>query len=487
MKLKIFSFLNKKGVYVLGFLCGVLLSLFMMFSVYAGEYIPQYGLTAICDWVGKDGISHTIFVDSNDSFLIAGFVAPNGSYAFRTNSDVMFCTTNLMNCDYYSGSDSPTKDSGVSPWEYSGTPVVYMPMFDTEKHRDMYLEGTLSNEEIKQYCLNYDYYVEMNTSYSFDESFPYFDRAVMELNNNDSVTYTSAMSDNMQSAFYDLCAKKISKDGEETDTDHYIPYIEFHAVALYANDSQLGIFNQAMMKSGSVADASVFDEIVQFDNNGKILASGYYGDSSYSGAGGRHSSSIIGIASTSPLMAVAVDDIGVQDKVSSFPKLVRTLSASSSINNNSTLGEILLGNGIASNNSYTLIGYAADVCINFYDVSTGNYVYSRDTYTYTWTFSALQQRYGSGTNSYNENGTMYGDTFQFDNQKVDTGSNWVQYDRDYVTNFVKQGFGLTGNDGYLILMGMLLTQIPSFIWVLIGMTISIYIGFLLFKLLVQFL
>lgn len=503
-RLNILQFFSKKGAFWIGVIVAVLVGcLFPVLkaSAYSADsYTPSGATCLLYTYVDSNNSSHEVWAD----FLTVQGVPNDG------NIRVAFCPGRnrpvASNVEYksydigvFQNADGTTYTHKISDYKglvnVSNVPsnaVLAIPVFSDYEKLQGYIAGTVDISE----CDNYsELQVNKETVSGVNDSLPYFDSSVMKLNQNDSVTYNSAMSADMQTEFYNMCAKAADKDGTGEDTEHYKAYVEFSASALYANNQALGVFNSTALKlAGTTAPGGKdkLDEIIQFDPAGRVKVSAYSSSNSVvAGALGGSSvgtslvKAMFSIDNTAPLIAVSVDDITLGDKNTSFPAVVRNLSAPSSISDSSSVFDnILLGGVFDAGTGYTLVGYAADVRIIYYDVSTEAYTASRDTYTYTWTYTTLQNRYGSGTVSYDSDGNIVSKN-EFDNLNANIGNNWgpdhVEYDEDILTRHIKNGFGLLGQSGILALSQRVFAGFPVWVWVLIGMLISVNIVVIVFK------
>lgn len=394
---------------------------------------------------------------------------------------------------------------GSDPGRFAVSDIVmheitksYVYIFNTGSEASQYLSGNLDAKN----ALNYEDVqesLEANRSYSYDGTYPYFDKSSMVVNKNNTVTYNAAMSEEQRNRYYDLLAMDIDKEGTGTDS-HRIAYMEYYCTAVYADSSQLGIFNNFMLQYGSrdtgfintskIPNANKVDEIIQFDPNGRLKVSGYYGIQ-----GHKHSSGFSGFLGNSPfawsddsaLMAVELDSATPSDKLTVTPSFQKLLQSDDKITDITQYGT-LLGGGVAKVKNYTLIGYACDVRIVV--LENGEYKYSKDTYTYTWLNSAMRDRYGASTSTYDDNGNKSPDSYHFDGNGEETDgtlNNGFEYNMDGIQGFIKSGFRLLDANGFLSLIGNTMNFIPAWVWLFVEAVIAIYVSFLLFKLLVKFL
>lgn len=528
-RLNILQFFSKKGVLAIGLIAGMVLSLFCCQSV----PVSASELGNDPDSIHKPGENNQFPAVSGSVFRFTSWWVAIGqtaervqdfSYDFVQKSNAESVPLLSNTCYYYTteyenrnglgtmyrinievtssfagnhtiewtgqyrdGSAMSTKSSSFNDNHIdflSGIKDLPIYLFESKDMSQKYLRGEISANS----ALNYDAIQKRLEAVSgYDDSLPYFDKAVMELNNNDSVTYTSAMSADMQEQYYNMNIKVIDKDNSEAGEtgEHYRSYVEMYAVAIYASNKDLGVFNNALLKTtGGIANQSKIDDLVKFGSNGKIIVSGMGSrNSSLVSAflNGSMGADIVTLGSTSSLYAVPVDCIQLSDKVTSFPKVVRNLSASSTIDDSSILQAIVWGS--VGTDAYTLIGYAADVRVVYYEVSTGKYIASRDTYTYTWVYHALQDKYGSGTIAYDGAGNIT-DMNSFDNTNVDTGSNWgsvPEYSEASLEQYVKNGFGLLGKNGFFVLTRQVFSFLPLELWILIYFALAVSISIMVLK------
>lgn len=503
-RFNILQLFSKKGVLVLGLVVGMMLSLFccQSVSVSAHEaendsdtiekpadyptgqneygYLLISGFTTGTYWNGYVPISGGLSMDfSPDIEKICLYKDGNGSNdggawtRYRVASAYEKIEANYV-YNWHFGSD---------PGRFAVSDIVmheitksYVYIFNTGSEASQYLSGNLDPSN----ALNYDdLQAQKEVLSGIDDSLPYFDKSVMQLNQNNSVTYQSSMSPDMQTEFYEMCAKVADKDDSGHETEHYNAYVEMTATALYADRKALGLFNSSALElAGTAVNKEKLDDVIQFGSDGRIEVASFVG---HSGGGGRRSltDSMFHEKSDAPLIAVEVDSIALSDRNSSFPGVVRNLSAKQNLVDASLEGYSPLFGTVMEYSAYTLVGYAADVRIIYYDVLAGTYTASRDTYTYTWVYTTLQDRYGSGTIGYDSEGNIVSKN-EFDNLNSDVGGSWgtlpdYEESADGVLNNIKNGFGLLGNNGLLALCQRTFTAIPLWIWVLVGMLISVNI------------
>lgn len=505
-RLNILRFFSKKGVFWIGIIVGICFSclypVLKANAAYVNEYTPTGSTCLLLSYTDDKGHVHEVYAE----FPYVDGVPNNGDIriAFHPGRNRPV----LSNYEYkYYDSGIHERADGTYNYQVSdmtGTGLIsnvrsdaklYIPVFSDYEKFQGYINGTVDISECDNYA---DIKAQEESISGIDDSFPYFDQSVMKLNQNDSVTYQSSMSADMQDQFYQMCAKIPDKNNSAVDTEHYKAYVEMSASALYASNEALGLFNSTALKlAGTTVPGGTdkLDEIIQFDSNGRIKVSGYSSTNSTvaSALGGSMAgqlvNSMFNIDSTSPLVAVAVDDITLSDKNSSFPGVVRNLSAASAINESSSISiytvlENMLIGSVATGTGYTLVGYVADVRVVYYEVATGKYIASRDSYTYTWTYTTLQNRYGSGTVSYDSQGNIIGKT-EFDNITTDVGYQWgpgySDLDEDEVMKRISSGFGLLGKSGMLALSQRVFVGLPVWVWTLIGMLISVNIIVIVFK------
>lgn len=375
-------------------------------------------------------------------------------------------------------------DFGSVLGAYSYMSSVYV--FKDRASARSYLAGNMSESELKSLALNYDKIQESQREYDYDETYPYYDKASIAVNANSTATYNANMSQDMTNRYYELNAKIADKTGN-SDDKHTRAYVEYYAAAIYADSSQLGVFNNYVLQygnsvgslSGTLPNGKKMDEIVKFDSNGRLCVSGY------SGVEERGYKLICKEDTSSYLIAVEIDKVTANDQVLCSPSFQRQLDADLKFTNSGSADGFLFGG--TNSDSYTLIGYCTDIRINI--VQGNKYTYSKDTYTYTWLNSAMRDRYGTKSTTYDNNSISTGENYEFDNNGNGYGGFEIsdQTNMDSMKDYARTGFGLLGKDGYLALTAAALYQVPFFIWQCIGFVICVYGTFVLMKLLVKFL
>lgn len=370
------------------------------------------------------------------------------------------------------------------PFNISESLPIYR--FSDKATCDKYLSGQMTDSELASAALNYNEVQESQREYDYDETYPYYDKASIAVNANSTATYNANMSQDMTNRYYELNAKIADKTGN-SDDKHTRAYVEYYAAAIYADSSKLGVFNNYVLQygnsvgslSGTLPNGKKMDEIVKFDSNGRLCVSGY------SGVEERGYKLICKEDTSSYLIAVEIDKITANDQVLCSPSFQRQLDADLKFTNSGSADGFLFGG--TNSDSYTLIGYCTDIRINI--VQGNKYTYSKDTYTYTWLNSAMRDRYGTKSTTYDNNSISTGENYEFDNNGNGYGGFEIsdQTNMDSMKDYARTGFGLLGKDGYLALTAAALYQVPMFVWQCIGFVICVYGTFVLMKLLVKFL
>lgn len=405
--------------------------------------------------------------DGTADFL--GVTIPNAVRKY-TAPEVYYETVGNMSANWF-------------PWYFDGSSMY---VFSDKDKAESYIAGTLSEADLKKYAINYSKIQESQREYDYDETYPYYDKASIAVNANSTATYNANMSQDMTNRYYELNAKIADKTGN-SDDKHTRAYVEYYAAAIYADSSKLGVFNNYVLQygnsvgslSGTLPNGKKMDEIVKFDSNGRLCVSGY------SGVEERGYKLICKEDTSSYLIAVEIDKITANDQVLCSPSFQRQLDADLKFTNSGSADGFLFGG--TNSDSYTLIGYCTDIRINI--VQGNKYTYSKDTYTYTWLNSAMRDRYGTKSTTYDNNSLSTGENYEFDNNGNGYGGFEIsdRTNMDSMKDYARTGFGLLGKDGYLALTAAALYQVPFFIWQCIGFVICVYGTFVLMKLLVKFL
>lgn len=468
MKLnKILSYLSKKGVLLFGIVVGLLIAVFSSIIVNAEELDgidddTSSGSVIISTCLYAKSSTNTyeyeynIYVDKDSDYLSRMCCMETSGSTVNGNSCVT--VTLLAN---YTMTGTIVRDGVTS--DFSGTSIstdtsvqsyscmVYR--FATLSECQQYLAGELD----ASVALNYDEINEAQKQKIYDSGIPYYDNTTLSLMGNESCVLDANMSSTQKELFDSYC-----------DLYGSTPfYVEIYSHAIYAENKQLGMYNQFVIDYGSsnklgniLPNADKVDELIRFDSSGRLYVSGEQG---ISGGGGRHGASFV-ISETSPLIAYSYETITFRDGVIGTSHFTKDI--------------IFDGPAIEG---YTLMGYMTEVNLVFDDGE--NYIYGKKAYSYTWMTAALRDRFGSKTVFYDGDGNQIsGEEVNFDkygniisdSDDVDVNSLW-----DYIEN----GFILLGEDGFLGLLQQTFLGVPIWIWTLVGTALTIQLAVMVFKVL----
>ena len=469
----------------------VLLSYVAVFNVDAHAEETSHTITLISSRIGWDHTEEIVYNISGDSsvrycyYSTFEFTNRNGLGDFYRMHIYSSDKVNVnITKDGVADPNNGFRKIADEPFNVSEALPIYR--FSDKATCDKYLSGQMTDSELASAALNYNEVQESQREYDYDETYPYYDKASIAVNANSTATYNANMSQDMTNRYYELNAKIADKTGS-SDELHTKAYVEYYAAAIYADSSQLGVFNNYVLQygnsvgslSGTLPNGKKMDEIVKFDSNGRLCVSGY------SGVAERGYKLICKENTSSYLIAVEIDKVTANDQVLCSPSFQRQLDADLKFTNSGSADGFLFGG--TNSDSYTLIGYCTDIRINI--VQGNKYTYSKDTYTYTWLNSAMRDRYGTKSTTYDNNSISTGENYEFDNNGNGYGGFEIsdQTNMDSMKDYARTGFGLLGKDGYLALTAAALYQVPFFIWQCIGFVICVYGTFVLMKLLVKFL
>lgn len=370
---------------------------------------------------------------------------------FRVESDYTTATRSFVDChqDFLSASSS--------------LPIY---CFATKELCSKYLRGEISATE----ALNYDAIIETLKSTEYNSELPYYDDVRMAVNNDKSVTYTAKMSLEQQD--------KIVSEKEYR--------MNYNGYAIYIDDRQMGMLNALVTEIGidAIVNGKKLDEVIQFDESGRLCVQKILVDENnsdltspgHSGGGGRHDD-IFSIASVSSLVALKLDE-NHGPVVYSFQ---RNLSSKKYLNPDT--GDTSATGKTGYN--YLLLGYYTSNVICTDEI---NSEYGYLSYSYQWLYDAFRQRYGSGTKVIGDslNGNVFVDpdkSYNYDDQgkEVVPGLNNGNLNSDSLLEHINNGFGLLGTDGYIELSRRYFLGVPSYIWALIAMAMSVSILVIVFK------
>lgn len=120
----------------------------------------------------------------------------------------------------------------------------------------------------------------------------------------------------------------------------------------------------------------------------------------------------------------------------------------------------------------------------YVDESTGDKVYSDDLYIRRFVFDSANEDYGSTYTRMEED--EEGNQDYIDSGFLDEDGNDSYYDGGYIDadnllEYIKDGFGLTGDEGYVHMMQMFFRGVPDYIWGLVATAMTVSIFVILFK------
>lgn len=340
-----------------------------------------------------------------------------------------------------------------------------IPKFSSASLAIQYAKGEIGLEQAE----NWNYLQDSMVTNSYNEDMPRYDKLTITVNSNDTATVTAGMSEE-QLAIY-----------QAGFTDSTNPYkLELHNYAIYAKKSQIGIFNDFVLKYGVgtklenwLPSSKKMDELVTFDENDRLLIHEYAGSGACSKC---LYDDVMTISSASYLMASRQKIISPPDGVVATSTYTIDITPAS--------------NNIGSApDTYDLIGFCSVIAITKLD-DDGNYIAGPCTYSYSWLTEAMAQRYGNKTESYLPDGTQVsGSSNYFDKSTGEimdystgsSGSATGSIDIDGLLEDIKKGFGLSGTNGYIELARQFFVGIPTSIWILIGTALAVNIIVIIFK------
>lgn len=459
----IISFLNKKGVFALGLVFGIVLALFFSNFVFAEASTSSYVLIDADCIYSKNGTDITksygfkISVSDPDYLTkYAGVLNTGSIVAGITCNKVGVISLNSTtfeverdgNVTTVTGTNYSTDTSVLSY-----TSNIYI--FSTSQMAELYLNGEIDASS----ALNYEEVQNANRSFSYDSDLPYYDKTSLSLNADNTCLLDANMSNSQRDLYNSF------------STDSGSPFmIELYSHAIYAKTTDLGNFNAFVLMYGTennlgnkLPNAKKVDEIIKFDSSGRLIVNGEQG---FTGGGGRHGDSF-SISDSSPLIAYTFEQVTFRDGLSATSHFTRDVSY---------VGTEMDG--------YILIGYMTEICLVYPD---GNDVrYGRKTYSYTWLTRALRERYGSQSSFYDGDGVKFeGEDYVFDEygKEVDSTYSGGNLNNDNVIDYIKNGYGLSGTDGYIEMSRRFFVGIPDYIWGIIAFALSINVIVILFKVL----
>lgn len=445
----IFSFLNKKGVF--GLVVGIVFVLAFSRIVFADEVIDALPSDSvlICEIPG----SYQLYVRSQD------FDVSKMCWA-KNNSDYSwyYLGPNLSEVYYkyeYQGVFKKTSMNDRSMTPFTDIPLTSPSLYVFESISDAqaYLNGEIDASS----AVNFEEVQNFNRSFTYDSDLPYYDKTSLSLNTDKTCLLDANMSTSQRDLYNSF------------STDSGSPFlIELYSHAIYAKTTELGNFNAFVLMYGTENDlgnklpnSKKVDDIIKFDSSGRLIVNGEQG---FMGGGGRHGDSFV-ISDSSPLIAYTFEQVTFRDGLSATSHFTRDVS--------------YVGTEI---DGYILIGYMTEICLVYPD---GNDVrYGRKTYSYTWLTQALRDRYGSQSSFYDGDGVKFeGEDYVFDEygNEVDSTYSGSNITNDNVIDYIKNGYGLTGTDGYIEMSRRFFIGVPDFIWGIIAFALSINVIVILFK------
>lgn len=317
-----------------------------------------------------------------------------------------------------------------------------------------YLKGEIDAST----ALNYDEIQNASVTYYDSADVPYYDDCTIIMNTDKTCSYSAVMSQTEQMKIV------------ENTTYTY----DYETYAIYGKRDDLGAYNSFFIMYGNdknLLDNALFnkklDKLIDFDEAGRLIVQEKTG-ASHSGGGGRHGD-VFSYSTDSSLIAYQVDAINDE-------KLTYSLQR------NVTGADTYI-----YDDNYILMGYYSAIYVTAQaDGSSERYV-GYESYSYTWVTNALRKKFGSGTNviSGKVSGTDTIETdksYSFDSS---SGEKVSSSDSDLNTGnlqeYIKNGYGLTGTDGYIELSRRFFLGVPAYIWAIIATALSVNLVVIVFK------
>lgn len=442
----IFSFLNKKGVFALGLVFGIVFSLFFGRVVFASN---DSNLFCVGFFHGMT-LDYNYYANYDFSFEnTAGYKCNDGGAVLTNVENAVFrvidsnggCNDFVQDhADVYSLNTEVDIDYGE----------IYVYMFSSRTECLSYLNGEIDASS----ALNYEEIQKNNKDY--DSSIPVPVKAYINVITNSTVSsvfsYDETELENFKSQY-----------GYELQYEYEVEYF-------YQMLSKLQINNQ---KSNLVTTEKNKDSnSYSLDKNGLFVSSGTAGElyETFSANQLIDLQYCNATADTGPYFCTGV--VALDNAVTSSPPNYYELY---SIPFSLTSME------------YHMQFILAQVRIStFYVDDSGMKHYSDDIYIRRSLWDKDNDVYGSTYTriTKDENGN---DTFQ-SSHVIDSNGNDVNgvvgsFSVDSVEQYIKNGYGLTGSDGYIEMSRRFFVGIPDYIWCIIAFALSINVIVILFKVL----
>lgn len=418
----IFSFLNKKGVFVFGLVLGIVFSLFFGISVSATTLDDLAGFD-YCICSGVENSIHTSYyvMESNYIDLFAGYYAPDGRlciFSLSKHNIGMIYQCNDWTEDRY----------GISNTASGGYPsdVVNVFVFDTQAHAKSYLNGEFSENDLKLYALNYN---EILSSLSeFDDSLPKIEYLRFNtLSSTGSVLEFGLNDENVLNDFL-----------ENGSNLHY--YCKVYPIySTVSGSSTLSSYGNSIVdKVGKwLRDFCGLDTNTYFDNhfhdNGLMIIDSFPTVSNYK--------------KTDPF--IIGDEIIFENvfDVSSIVLRIKPLSY----------------------DDLTFVGLYCEV-YPYADISPR--AYGNTVYMQQFIDGDMQATVGLSQNiktNYDEFGEQITESMGNSSQVIGDD---VVLSSDNLLDYVHTGFGLSGSGGYIALMQAFFLGVPAWYWVLVSTALA---------------
>ena len=444
----IFSFLNKKGVFALGLVIGIISVLFFSKIVFAEETTLPGDMVQICYIPGgyelyvhasDFDVTKMAWGKNNGSDYSWSYVGPNLSQVYYRNSPDKALTP------YYNYNN-------LSMTPYTEVPITCASLyvFNSVGEAQAYINGEIDASS----ALNYEEVQKNNKDY--DSSIPVPVKAYINVITNSTVSsvfsYDETELENFKSQY-----------GYELQYEYEVEYF-------YQMLSKLQINNQ---KSNLVTTEKNKDSnSYSLDENGLFVSSGTAGElyETFSANQLIDLQYCNATADTGPYSCTGV--VALDNAVTSSPPNYYELY---SIPFSLTSME------------YHMQFILAQVRIStFYVDDSGMRHYSDDIYIRRSLWDKDNDLYGSTYTriTKDENGN---DTFQF-SHVIDSNGNDVNgvvgsFSVDSVEQYIKNGYGLTGSDGYIEMSRRFFIGVPEYIWTIIAFALTINVIVILFKIL----
>ena len=469
----VLQFLSKKGALILGIIIGLLVAFVTAgVIVHAEESTEESGekehagsITWTDIWTDGNNVGASIvqnvrgsgriclyYTGGTDGTSNSGFILMSDKKFTVSAFSSIYNTTSIKESYLYNGKYQIYDAGSVTSFTSSG----FLLFSDREKAFS-YIDGTISEEDLRKYS-NWDEWQKEQYESVYDKTIPV-----------PASAYVSAITENNVSSIFK------SDDAELTDfySEHNVElHYDYSCEYLYQylSKAQINSFNK---DNSNVLYRGHLDYDTETYNNQKLLKThGTCGEFyAVAEAGGNNTGTLNYLYTADDGPYTASGKVALENALSSVPPNYYDLYSQDL-------------SFFSLEYHMQFVGVQIKIDTYYYD-DTGAKVCSDSIYIRRFLFNTLndafETTYTRITHDDDGNDVFHSSYEQDANGNVTSGVNTL--DTDNVLEHIKNGFGLTGKDGYLELLRYTFLGVPAYIWVLVATAMSVNIIVIVFKVL----